>query len=253
MKRIIILTVSLLALVSIVFWTLSNGRSGGSDSITEAVPHVEPGRDPLAPKQVAPDSRPSETSHTPYAIGAGTVRSDAAQNGGKLASYLCDVETENCPTSPSVARSLEEAQWLARHGYPTLDQEHDYASMSAEELREGAMAGDLALAALYGRRLIEEGNTHDGQVVLHRAVKQGGVYAFYEIAKFFKMPGPQANYYEAASNLRLAYLLGDHYAARAMVSEFAEFLSPGEMLTIDQRAAHLRNQMFGTQVVVPRP
>jgi hypothetical protein len=156
-----------------------------------------------------------------------------------------------CQDNPLAASSYEEAVWLSQHGYPTAKQLEDYGITTTDSLRAAAAAGDLASRALYGRRLIEEGDYRAGSVELLRTAKSGGYYALYELSDAAATRDDSDTF----AYLRVAYLLGDAKASRYLAQLLAARggAGIGEMRLIDDRTAELRKNAYGATPAAPRP
>jgi hypothetical protein len=220
--------------------------------------HVEVGSNTSSPSTeriAATEPEPSASTATPRSA----IAPSSAETTRKMEEFVaqwttCEQSDDACKDDPLAASSYEEAVWLREHGYPTTRQLADYEMTATESLRAAAATGDLASHALYGRRLVEEGDYYGGTLELYRAAKSGGYYALYELSDVYMSPDHNAGASEPFAYLRVAYLLGDAKAGRYM----AQLLDARggadivEMRLIDDRAAQLRKS-YGTAPAVPRP
>lgn len=216
---------------------------------------VVPSAHPIGNREVrAPAS--SGIEFAPRSASSGSARNEREREDFISRWVVCEPSSDECLGNPVAASSYEEAVWLSRHGYPTAEQLADYEMTPTESLRDAAAAGDLASRALYGRRLVEEGDYLGGVSQLFKASEVGGYYALYELSEVYGTPGGR-NYgpSEPFAYLRVAYLLGDAKAGRYLAQVLAERGGADivEMRMIDERAAQLRKSAYGTTPVEPRP
>lgn len=207
---------------------------------------------PGAGHEVAPVPAPAAASAARQAAPSAT---DSARMEAFVAQWAtCDASADACKDNPLAASSYKEAVWLNQHGYPTAQQLADYEVTPTAYLRAAAATGNLAARALYGRRLIADGDYRAGMSQLFDASEAGGYYALYELSEVYASPEHSAGF-ETFSYLRLAYLLGDAKAGRylAQLLDARGGASLFEMRMIDDRAAELRKNAYGTTPAVPRP
>lgn len=176
-----------------------------------------------------------------------------SDQGGRVAeAYLCEPADTDCARISTRASSPEEAEWLARRGYPTPSLMAAYPHLETAWLRERTERGDLAVAALYGRRLMEEGHYLHAVFLLHDTALRGGVYAYYELADIHLGDHERADLRAAGAWLRLAAMAGDHKAYDA----FHRVLPDGGMMDmyfIDRRAAEYSRKYLPPRRFEPRP
>lgn len=202
-------------------------------------------------------AEPGASVAAPTPKPAATLAADTGQMEDFAAQWAtCERSDEACQDSPLAASSYEEAVWLSQHGYPTAQQLADYDITTTDSLRAAAASGDLASRALYGRRLVEEGDYYGGTLQLYKAAKSGGYYALYELSDVYLSPEHNYGPSEPFAYLRVAYLLGDAKASRYMAQILAARDGGGadivEMRLIDDRAAELRKNAYTTPAS-PRP
>lgn len=157
-----------------------------------------------------------------------------------------------CDTSPLQARTIEEAKWLERNGYPTLDQANLYYSSPDSIIVEDALQGSLAASAVLGKRKAMNGSEGDGLLLLKETFDKGGLYSLYETSYVYSQHPQLRNVVESAAYLKLAYLLGDSVALDLISHRFPK-LTPVESKLIDERASDLLDSYAKGQRRRPRP
>lgn len=154
-----------------------------------------------------------------------------------LDNYPCRTQSV-CGYTALSAESEQEARWLAGRGYPSADQLANLEGASIDELKSKAASGDLVAAAVFGRRLIEMGQTMEGLVALDQAAINGSVYADYVFAEAYLNDTKLRDRTEGAAYLRRAFLQGD-WKATAELYQALPDITPLELLAADRRAVRL--------------
>lgn len=185
--------------------------------------------------------------------GSSTPSPGTSDQGARVAeAYLCEPTDADCARISTRASSPEEAEWLAWRGYPTPSLMAAYPHLETAWLRERTERGDLAVASLYGRRLMEEGHYLHAVFLLQDIALRGGVYAYYELADIHLGDHERADLRAAGAWLRLAAMAGDHKAYDA----FHRVLPDGDMMDmyfIDRRVAEYSRKYLPTRRFEPRP
>lgn len=144
---------------------------------------------------------PNSHSSNSVTHDVGTQADDESQNGGS--SPASTMKPESAPTDhpstlnapgisvvkPSTfsrkedsveayskwgAMDSEDAQWLARHGYPTPEEESELASLTEAELRQRASQGDLLAMVELGRRILsQDREDREGLDLMFEAASRG--------------------------------------------------------------------------------
>ncbi|WP_349656542.1 hypothetical protein [Xanthomonas sp. 10-10] len=200
----------------------------------------EPGGNAAAADRTAASSDPVPAAVTrPAATGADTTL------------YLCERGAHACPiSSPLVANSQAEAQWLLTHGYPSQAERARLERMDLAQLKAESQAGNHAATVLYGTRTALSGRFHPGLAILSKAAATGNLYAYYGLAEVYASDTEHKNLVDSAAYLRLAYLLGDGKASSAIA---AKGLSGVENVAADERAAGLYQTFAKNRQPSPRP
>ncbi|EGD07420.1 hypothetical protein XVE_4401 [Xanthomonas vesicatoria ATCC 35937] len=199
-----------------------------------------PGRTAPADNRIAASSNPTPAlvAH-PAATAADTTH------------YQCERGTYACPiSSPLVANSQAEAQWLLAHGYPSQAERARLERMDLVQLKAESQAGNNAATVLYGTRTAVSGRFYPGLAILSKAAATGNLYAYYGMAEVYASDTAHKNLVDSAAYLRLAYLLGDGKAASAIA---AKGLSSIENVVADERAAALYQTFAKNRQPSPRP
>lgn len=167
----------------------------------------------------------------------------------KLQQYICrDAECEGSVLS---AVSAEEAEWLLRHGYPSPAEARRLEGLPLELLEAEARSSNSAKLEL-AQRYADEGDTERAMSLAADVANSGGLYAYHRMSTIMDSRGPHRDRIDAAAYLRVAHILGDHRASRAMAESFAEF-GPVESVIIDRRASGLYKTMAKNRLPDPRP
>lgn len=226
-----------------------------------------PDKDGLVSAQLMDGSResgPNATDNVAIADestpidGKQVVRSQAALSESEaFERVICSLHDDDtaCTRSVLASSSPEETKWLSQHGYPTEEQINAADALSTSALRDLAASGSLAYGALLGRRLLEEDAYVPGIGRLIDTARAGGIYALHVASDTYaNVNGPQPDMVESLAYLRLAYLMGDRKAGNVSALRAEQFgVGPVELRMADERAAHLRQQMFPNMYVPPRP
>ncbi|USJ02381.1 hypothetical protein MUG10_09965 [Xanthomonas prunicola] len=184
-----------------------------------------PGRNAPAANRTAASGKPTASVARPVATGADTTH------------YRCQRGAYACPiSSPLVANSQAQAQWLLAHGYPSHAERARLDRMDLAQLKAESQAGNNAATVLYGTRTAVSGRFHPGLAILSKAAAAGNLYAYYGLSEVYASDTAHKNLVDSAAYLRLAYLLGDGKAASAIA---AKGLSSIENVVADERAAAL--------------
>jgi hypothetical protein len=192
-------------------------------------------------------SRTANPDQAPHAIASQQSKIDGLIDSNAVAQRLC---TGDCrDAGPLQAKSLEEAEWLIRHKYPSQAELERLRSESLDVLQQKASAGDPNASAVLGKRIAMDKNFTDGQVMLRNQVLSGNFYALYAISESYR-ESKVPNAVDGAAYLRLAYIMGDHKAAIEIVKMR---LSSAELAAADSRASLLYKGFAGDQVPDPRP
>lgn len=203
-------------------------RDGGGD-----------GHGAAAEGLVSEDSPQDSTAATPRLGHKGAAR--------RPADYICRVDCGN--SGPLEAKSEREAEWLAKHRYPTVQEESYLRSAPLDLIQQESQMGNPAAAVELGRRTALNGQFGEGLTLLRNQALSGNLYSYYSLSEISKTV-PVKSAIEPAAYLRLAYLLGDVKAAD-VISRME--LSSVELAAADARAMHLYNGFAGGQVSDPRP
>ncbi|WP_184630918.1 hypothetical protein [Xanthomonas arboricola] len=165
--------------------------------------------------------------------------------------YLCPQGPGACKASgPLVADSEAEAQWLLTHGYPTESERARLDTLQLDQLNAASQAGNQAATVVYGIKTAVAGRFSTGIGILRRAALAGNLYAYYGLSEVYASDTQHKNLVDSLAYLRLAYLLGDGKAARAIA---AKGLSGVENAVADERAAALYKTFSNYQRPAPRP
>lgn len=111
------------------------------------------------------------------------------------------------------AQSLEEARWLERHGFPSLDEEADFSSESEAMLQKLAGNGNLVAQVYLGEKIANDPERRsEGLAILSDAAARGSVRAW--SARGEVMGDMMNNSFScrdpnAAASFLVAALLGD--------------------------------------------
>ena len=188
---------------------------------------------------VLEDSPQNSNAATPRLAQSGAAR--------RPADYICRVDCGN--PGPLEAKSEREAEWLAKHRYPTTQEESYLRSAPLDLIQQEYQMGNPAAAVELGRRTALNGQFGEGLALLRNQTLSGNLYSYYSLSEISKTV-PVKSVIEPAAYLRLAYLLGDVKAAE-MISTME--LSSVELAAADARAMHLYNGFASGQVSDPRP
>ncbi|WOB51326.1 hypothetical protein NYR97_08140 [Xanthomonas hydrangeae] len=165
--------------------------------------------------------------------------------------YLCPQGPNACKASgPLVANSDAEAQWLWTHGYPTEDELARLETLNLDQLKAESQAGNKAATVIYGKKTALTGPFYKGIDILRRAALAGNLYAYYGLSDVYASDSNNKNLVDSLAYLRLAYLVGDGKASRAIA---AKGLSGVENAVADERAASLYKTFSNYQRPSPRP
>lgn len=164
--------------------------------------------------------------------------------------YKC--QKEKCNLSPFLAETEEEAMWLKARGYPSQIQFEEAKRLPTSELKLRARKGDLAYGALYGERLMEEGNWNDSQIELAGTAMRGSIYALYGLSRRASENPRFRDPIDAKAWIRAAYLAGDYKSTLQLVKTHPERTDPNEQVYVDEIAAH-RFKMIMKYRSYPRP
>jgi hypothetical protein len=144
-----------------------------------------------------------------------------------LERYQCAVgSAPECETNLLKASSIDEAAWLLRNGFPTLESVEEVDSRTANigQLKRLAAEGDLVAMGLYGRSLVNDGELQQAANVLSLAMAKGSVFAVHEMSRVYGSPDYYArNVHESAAYVRAAYLLGDSEAGKRLYIAYPRF------------------------------
>ncbi|WP_243391151.1 hypothetical protein [Xanthomonas prunicola] len=199
-----------------------------------------PGRNAPAAHRTAASGKPTPAS---------VARSVAT--GADTAHYRCQRGAYACPiSSPLVANSQAEAQWLLAHGYPSHAERARLDRMDLAQLKAESQAGNSVATVLHGTRTAVSGRFHPGLAILSKAAAAGNLYAYYGLSEVYASDTAHKNLVDSAAYLRLAYLLGDGKAAAAIA---AKGLSSIENVVADERAAALYQTFAKNRQPSPRP
>lgn len=95
----------------------------------------------------------------------------------------CEPPGDGCdPSSPLVARSWDEARWMRDHGFVDPSQKLAASGWSEETLDQRIRAGDPLAVAEMARRFLADGEELEAKEVLMQGVRNGNVYAAYQLA-----------------------------------------------------------------------
>ncbi|WP_115585067.1 hypothetical protein [Xanthomonas arboricola] len=199
-----------------------------------------PGRNAATANRTAASNNP-----TPASV------AHPAATGADTAQYLCERGAHACPiSSPLVANSQAEAQWLLTHGYPSHAERARLDRMDLAQLKAESQAGNKAATVLYGTKTAVSGRFYPGLAILSKAAATGNLYAYYGLAEVYASDTEHKNLVDSAAYLRLAYLLGDGKASSAIA---AKGLSSIENVVADERAAGLYQTYTKNRQPSPRP
>lgn len=190
-------------------------------------------------RSVSKDSPRNSTTATPQLAKNGVAR--------RPADYICRKDCES--PGPLEAKSEREAEWLAKHHYPTTQEESYLRSAPLDLIQQESQLGNPSAAVELGRRTALNGQFGEGLTILRNQALSGNLYSYYALSEISKTV-PVKSVIEPAAYLRLAYLLGDVKAAEVIS---AMELSSVELAAADARAMHLYNGFAGGQVSDPRP
>lgn len=133
------------------------------------------------------------------------------------------------------ARSPEEAAWLDRHGYPTVEELEALNTTTEQELAERAARGDLAAMALLGTKQMRANKTTEGYSNLNEAAMLGSIWAILQLADEQKRIG---NIADALALYNLAALRGDGVGASLrMVSGLPAQIMQATVISVPSRMA----------------
>ncbi|WP_115515087.1 hypothetical protein [Xanthomonas arboricola] len=181
-----------------------------------------PGRNAATANRTAASNNPTPTSV-----------SHPAATGADTAQYLCERGAHACPiSSPLVANSQAEAQWLLTHGYPSQVERARLDRLDLAQLKAESQAGNKAATVLYGTKTAVSGRFYPG------------------LAEVYASDTEYKNLVDSAAYLRLAYLLGDGKASSAIA---AMGLTSIENVVADERAAGLYQTYAKNRQPSPRP
>lgn len=145
-----------------------------------------------------------------------------------------------------IALSEPEADWMRKHGYPTLE---EIRSIGTTDLRGMAGANTPREATLYGLSLLKEGNTAGGVAILERAAALGSIYAYEEaaIADYnlvkSRTGDSSINDNVLAAKLEVAKILGDYRA-----DDLAKIHLPNHSIGIDASTKQQQTTEFLRQL-----
>nr|WP_115047259.1 hypothetical protein [Xanthomonas arboricola] len=199
-----------------------------------------------APAAPTPTAGPGAAAPSPDRITA--LTQGASQQARR---YLCPQGPGACKASgPLVADSEAEAQWLLTHGYPTERERARLDTLHLDQLSAASQAGNQAATVVYGVRTAAAGRFSTGIGILRRAALAGNLYAYYGLSEVYASDTQHKNLVDSLAYLRLAYLVGDGKASRAIA---AKGLSGVENAVADERAAALYKTFSNYQRPSPRP
>ncbi len=156
-----------------------------------------------------------------------------------MEAYSCS-EPSGCPSASFLAETPEEAVWLQRYGFPTVEEFRRFNTMSADELKLIADQGNRVAKVFYGKRIAESGDKLMGSGIMSEALDQGSLYALYQKAEVYLSPGKGQDIYLSAAMLRLAHMLGDTKAP-AYLYERHPYLHSNDIIVADKDA----NRIYG--------
>ena len=157
---------------------------------------------------------------------------------------------------PTTAESEADYRWLRQHGYPTREESLRLAALSEAALRDEVGKGSLTAMTELGSRMVNRGDWK-GLSLFSGAASRGSLYAYYAESKAMQIrAAPLGGIVESGAFLRVAYMLGDYKAARAVQRDVIEKYNatrPSESVMIDERAASLYKTYAKGRQPVPRP
>lgn len=162
------------------------------------------------------------------------------------------------------ALTVEEANWMYRHGFPARSVLAKLQALSDEVLRARFDAGDLAAAGVLVDRLFEQGQSQEARVLADLAAARGSVYVLFRSAAHLRHSEDMADRIMALATLHVAMMRGDHAAIeeyQVHLFQSRDALRPGTVELIEQQSlAYLRAldalrraQGLGPMPLQPRP
>lgn len=125
-----------------------------------------------------------------------------------LADFLASERPELSALSP------EEAAWLRKHGYPTVNDLQQASSLSERDLWQRAKSGDLVADALLGQKYLGEGDARMAAASFSAAAQHGSLYAREQAAIVNRGRNPDPalahEYVGFALEMEIARIFGDH-------------------------------------------
>lgn len=212
------------------------------------------------------DIQPSPTAETTHASSLDKEKAPAAhsltsatttdaaykhERTLKLEQYLCPNGACLSDDQVLTASSLEEADWLLRNGYPSPSEQQRLQGLSVEALEEEAKRSSPARLEL-AQRYADAGDTDYAMSLAVQVADSGSIYAYHRMSHIMSAGSSNQDLIDSAAYFRVAYLLGDHRASKALALAFPEF-GPVEDVIIDRRAAGLYSTMARNKAPEPRP
>jgi hypothetical protein len=161
-------------------------------------------------------SHPSNSTHA-------AKPSPNITNQSLYSGYLWD------PTSPGVAISREDAEWLSSRGYADADVIARLFGLSTADLKKLADSGNQTAQAVYAYRLANEGSSHaDVQKLLIKSAASGSAFAL-------KMGG---DIYQTVPGYKDPALASAFYSLQAAEGDYSGFVQAyvvDQQMTSDQR------------------
>jgi hypothetical protein len=124
------------------------------------------------------------------------------------------------------ASTEAEAQWLAKNGYPSVEdlRSVDSQSVNLNALKERMDRGELAAYGLYGRALTNSGKFDEAANVLAEGIAKGSLFAVYELSRVYGAKDfGNRDVRESAAYLRAVYLMGDRKASSRFYMAYPGF------------------------------
>lgn len=152
-----------------------------------------------------PSAALSEAALNADAVPRSTLASSTAQPERMLVS---DIVAN--PESGLLALSVEEADWLRRHGYPTEEELASVPFMSMDALRARHEQGDVIATALMAHKYRQEGELGKAVAAFNAAASRGSLYARMQSGLASRERNPEYGYMPLVMEAKLAQILGDH-------------------------------------------
>jgi hypothetical protein len=177
------------------------------------------------------------------------------------AEYGCDGCTAQAWNE---ARTVEEAAWMHRHGFPARSMLAQLKNVDDAQLRARFDAGDLIAAGVLVDRYFERGESEQARALVDLAAARGSIYVLYRFAANHYTSEDVADQVMALTALRVAFMRGDHAAATELKiigrSMFSMLQSANRALVEEQSFAYLaeldalrRARGYPPLTIEPRP